>query len=101
MVQNFTVKMENMEVRKVEEVVLEIGEKEYPRLQVYFDDEKVNRLIFTDKALDRRELYKRGTIGTLELTIITEATMKTSKNGKPYVGEKTKIEIANFTPSEE
>lgn len=100
MVQNFVVKMDSMEVRKVEEVVLEIGDKEYPRLQVHFDDENVNRLIFTDKVLDRKELYKRGTIGTLELTIITEATVKTSKNGKPYIGEKTKVEIANFTPSE-
>ena len=34
MVQNFTVKMEGMEVRKVEEVVLEIGDKEYPRLHI-------------------------------------------------------------------
>lgn len=101
MVQNFTVKMDNVEVRKVEEVVLEIGEKEYPRLQVHFDDERLDRLVFTDKVLDRKEIYKRGTIGTLELSIITEATVKTGKNGKPYIGEKTKVEIANFTPSEE
>lgn len=96
MVQTYTVKMENMEVRKVEEVVLEIGDKEYPRLQVHFDNEDCDRLVFTDKVLDRKEVYKRGTIGTLTLSICTEATVKTSKNGKPYIGEKTKIEIEDF-----
>lgn len=101
MVQNFTVKMDNVEVRKVEEVVLEIGDKEYPRLQIHFDDERLDRLVFTDKVLDRKDIYKRGTVGTLELSIITEATVKTGKNGKPYIGEKTKVEIANFIPSEE
>ena len=98
MVQNFNVKMDNVEVRKVDEVVIEIGDKEYPRLQVHFDNENLDRLIFTDKVLDRKDIYKRGTVGTLELTIITEATVKTSKNGKPYIGEKTKVEISNFTP---
>lgn len=100
MVQNFIVKMENVEVRKVDEVVLEIGDKEYPRLQVHFDDEKLDRLVFTDKMLDRKDIYKRGTVGTLELTVITEATVKTGKNGKPYIGEKTKVEIANFIPED-
>ena len=100
MVQSFVVKMDNMEVRKVEEIELEIGDKIYPRLQVHFDNENLDRLVFTDKMVNRKDLYKRGTLGTLELTIITEATVKTSKAGKSYVGEKTKIEIADFIVKE-
>lgn len=99
MVQTFTVKIENMEVRKVEEIELKFGDKIYPRLNVHFDDENGDRLVFIDKSITRKELYQRGTIGTLTLKIITEDVVKTEENGKSYTYEKTKIEIDEFIPN--
>lgn len=99
MVQTFTVKMNNMEVRKVEEVELEIGEKTYRSLNVHFDDEEGARLVFKDKVIENLEKYEKGTIGTLTLTIATENTTKTAKNGNPYVAEKTTMIIKDFTPN--
>lgn len=98
MVQSFTVKMNNMEVRKVEEVEAEIGENTYRSLNIHFDDENCDRLVFKDKILENKDKYQRGTIGTLELTISTENTTKTSKTGKPYIAEKTTMTIKEFTP---
>ena len=100
MVQNFDVKLPQMEVRKVEEVDLEIGEKTYKSLNVHFDDEECNRLVFKDKLIDNKEKYTRGTIGTLILNISTENTMKTSKTGNNYITEKTIITIKDFSPQE-
>lgn len=99
MVQTFTVNMENMEVRKVEEVELEIGEKTYRSLNIHFDNEDCDRLVFKDKNMENKDKYQRGTIGTLELIISTENTMKTSKTGNPYITEKTTITIKEFTPN--
>ena len=98
MVQRFTVKMQNMEVRKVEEVELEIGENTYKSLNIHFDDEECNRLVFKDKIVENKERYERGMVGTLELDISTENTTKTSKNGKPYITEKTVMLIHDFKP---
>ena len=98
MVQTFTVKMNGMEVRKVEEVELEIGENTYRSLNVHFDNENCDRLVFKDKDMENKDKYQRGTIGTLELTISTENTTKTSKTGNPYITEKTTITIKDFTP---
>ena len=98
MVQTFTVKMNGMEVRKVEEVELEIGENTYRSLNVHFDNEDCDRLVFKDKDMENKDKYQRGTIGTLELTISTENTTKTSMTGNPYITEKTTITIKDFTP---
>ena len=99
MVQTFTVKLPKMEVRKVEEVEFEIGENTYRSLNIHFDDEEYNRLVFKDKDMENKEKYQRGTIGTLELVISTENTTKTSKTGTPYITEKTTMTIKNFTPN--
>lgn len=99
-VQSFNTKdLGKMEVRMVEEVNLEIGDKVYPRLQIHFDTEKGERLIFTDKDVTRKDIYQRGTVGTLELRIVTENVSKTSKAGSNYIAETIKIEIESFTPS--
>ena len=97
MVQTFNVTRTKMEVRKVEEVEYEIGDNTYRSLNVHFDDEDCNRLVFKDKLIENKEKYKRGMIGTLELTISTENTTKISKNGNPYIAEKTTIIIKDFT----
>ena len=96
MVQSFEVALSKMEVRKVEEVELEIGENTYRSLNVHFDDEDCNRLVFKDKAIENKEKYKRGTVGTLRLTISTENITKTSKTGNPYITEKTTMTIKDF-----
>ena len=96
MVQSFDVTLLKMEVRKVEEVELEIGENTYRSLNVHFDDEDCNRLVFKDKAIENKDKYKRGMVGTLKLTISTENTTKTSKTGNPYITEKTVITIKDF-----
>lgn len=96
MVQSFEVALTKMEVRKVEEVELEIGENTYRSLNVHFDDEDCNRLVFKDKAIENKEKYKRGTVGTLKLIISTENTTKISKTGNPYITEKTVITIKDF-----
>ena len=96
MVQSFDVTLPKMEVRKVEEVELEIGENTYRSLNVHFDDEDCNRLVFKDKAIENKDKYKRGMVGTLKLTISIENTTKTSKTGNPYITEKTVITIKDF-----
>lgn len=98
MVQTFTVKMNNMEVRKVEEIELEIGENTYRSLNVHFDNEDCDRLVFKDKNVENKDKYQRGMIGTLELTISTENITKTSKTGNPYITEKTTMTIKDFKP---
>lgn len=100
MVQTFTVKMNNMEVRKVEEIELEIGENTYRSLNIHFDNEDCDRLVFKDKNVENKDKYQRGIIGTLELTISTENITKTSKTGNPYITEKTIITIKDFVPEE-
>lgn len=96
MVQSFDVTLPKMEVRKVEEVELEIGDNTYKSLNVHFDDEDCNRLVFKDKIIENIEKYKRGTVGTLKLTISVENTTKTSKAGNAYITEKTVITIKDF-----
>lgn len=96
MVQSFDVKLPNMEVRKVEEVEFEINENTYRSLNIHFDDEDCNRLIFKDKAIENKEKYKRGAVGTLTLTISTENVTKTSKTGSAYIAEKTTTTIKDF-----
>lgn len=99
MVQTFNVTMKDMEVRKVEEIELEINDKTYRSLNVHFDDVDCNRLVFKDKLTDNLPKYERGTIGTLVLTISTENATKTSKSGNPYITEKTTMVIKDFTPN--
>ena len=96
MVQRFTVNMKDMEVRKVEEVEIEINENTYRSLLVHFDDIDCNRLAFKDKIVENKEKYTRGTVGTLELDISTENVTKSAKNGKPYITEKTVMLIKDF-----
>ncbi len=96
MVQTFDVELKDMEVRKVEEVEMEIGENTYRYLNVNFDNEAGDRLVFKDKIMDHKENYTRGKIGKLTLTISTEPTTKTAKNGKAYITEKTTILIKDF-----
>lgn len=96
MVQSFEVTLPKMEVRKIEEVEFEIGDKTYRSLNVHFDDEECNRLVFKDKDIENVEKYKRGAVGTLKLTISTENTTKTSKTGNPYITEKTTMTIKDF-----
>lgn len=98
MVQTFAVDMKNMEVRKVEEVELEIGENTYRSLNIHFDNENCDRLVFKDKNMENKDKYQRGMIGTLELIISTENITKISKTGNPYITEKTTITIKEFTP---
>lgn len=98
MVQTFIVKMNNMEVRKVEEIELEIGENTYRSLNIHFDNEDCDRLVFKDKNVENKDKYQRGIIGTLELTISTENITKTSKTGNPYIAEKTTMTIKEFKP---
>ena len=94
MVQSFEVNLPNMEVRKVEEVELEINGKTYRSLNVHFDDVDCNRLVFKDKNTEH--VYNRGDIGTLTLIISTENTTKISKSGNPYITEKTTMLIHDF-----
>ena len=96
MVQSFDVMLPKMEVRKVEEVELEISGNTYRSLNVHFDDEDCNRLVFKDKTIENKDKYKRGMVGTLKLTISTENITKTSKTGDPYITEKTVITIKDF-----
>ena len=96
MVQNFNVKLPKMEVRKIEEVNLEIGDNTYKSLNVHFDDEDCNRLVFKDKLVDNISKYKKGEIGTLVLNISTENITRESKTGNPYITEKTVITIKDF-----
>ena len=98
MVQSFTVKLNNMDIRKVEEVDVELVESTYRSLNIHFDDENCDRLVFKDKIMENKDKYQRGTIGTLELIISTENTTKTSKTGKTYIAEKTTMTIKEFTP---
>lgn len=101
MIQTFRAELRNMEVRKVEEVDLEINDKIYKSLAVSFDDENFDRLIFKDKDISNINKYKRGDIGTLVLNISTDSVIKTSKNGKPYNAEKTVITIRDWLPDSE
>lgn len=96
MVQSFEVTLPKMEVRRVEEVEVEIGERTYRSLNVHFDDTEGVRLVFKDKCIENK--YEKGTVGTLKLVIATENTTKTSKNGTPYITEKTTMTIKDFTP---
>ena len=90
-----------MEVRKVEVIegtikATEAGKADvtYRYIEVGFDDEKGDRHIFKDKAVEEhKDLYHRGDIGTLYLSIITEDV---SKKNSTFVQEKTKVLIHNF-----
>lgn len=100
MIDTVIAKVENMEVRKisVEERTIkgEAGKADtvYRYIEVGFDDEAGDRHIFKDKAVDEhKDLYHRGDIGTLELSIITEDV---SKKNTTFVQEKTKVLINDF-----
>lgn len=96
MVQSFDVTLSKMEVRKIEEVELEINGNVYRSLNIHFDDEECNRLVFKDKNIDNKDKYQRGMIGTLVLTISTENITKASKTGNSYIAEKTIMTIKDF-----
>lgn len=98
MIQNFKVDLNNMEVRKVEEVTMEIKDKVYRSLQVHFDDEECNRLVFKDKIMDNKEKYCRGDIGTLTLSISTDGKITNAKDGHQYIKEDTVITISDWKP---
>lgn len=99
-VQSFNTKeLGKMEVRMVEEENLEIEGKVYPRLQIHFETERGERLTFIDKDVSRKDIYQKGTVGELELRIVTENVSKMSKTGSSYITETIKIVIESFTPS--
>lgn len=96
MVQVYKVKMENMEVRKVEKEDLNINGKIYPILNVSFDDENVDRVILIDNDLERFNSYKKGQVGTLILKITNELFMQDLLNGSQSLEDTTTIEIEDF-----
>lgn len=96
MVQTYEVKMENMEVRKVEDEVLDICDKSYPRFKISFDDENGKRLVFIDGNRKRLDSYKRGQVGTLILKMTNEVIVKDFENGSRYFKDTTKVEIEDF-----
>ena len=100
MTQSFVCKLENMEVRMVKEEELDINGKIFRFLNIHFDDEEGERLIFKDRMIENKEKYQRGKIGTLKLTISNSEVIKTAKNGKPYIAEKTTITIKDFKENE-
>lgn len=101
MIDTIIAKVDNLEVRKVEVVentikATEAGQEDrtYRFLEVGFDDEKGDRHIFKDKAVEEhQDIYHRGDIGTLYLSIITEAV---SKKNSTFVQEKTRVLIHHF-----
>lgn len=107
MVQTYISIIENMEVRRVEEIekIIKAKDKnikdiEDRYLEVGFDDIDCNRLVFKDKDMSRANFYKRGMIGTLALQTTTEFITKYNENGKPYTYEKTSTIIHDFFPNE-
>lgn len=97
-IQTFNATMNNMEVRKVEKLENTFNGKTYVTLQIHFDDEEGNRLIFKDKNVDRESFYKRGMVGTLTLRIIDEPIIKTSTKNTDYqyVSDRISITIEDF-----
>lgn len=95
MVQSFDAAL-HMEVRKVEEAELEIGDKTYRYLNIHFDNDDCERYVFKDKNIDNKDKYKRGDIGTLIVTVSTENVVKSSKTGNSYISEKTSVVIKDF-----
>ena len=95
-VQTFTTVLKNMEVRKVDKIQLEIGEKVYESLDVKFDDEDGERLIFKDKNVGNFDKYVRGQVGDLSLQISTDNIIKEGKAGYTYISEKTVMTIKDF-----
>lgn len=95
-IQTGIAEMQEMEVRKVQEIVTEINGTVYRKLAIKFDDTNGDSMIFYDKNLEHIEKYQRGAIGTIQLRITTEIVNKTSKNGNNYTGEKTTILIEDF-----
>lgn len=101
MVDTVIARVDNYEVRKVEVIegtikATEAGKADvkYRYIEVGFDDEKGDRHIFKDKAVEEhKDLYHRGDIGTLYLSIITEDV---SKKNSTFVQEKTKVLIHDF-----
>jgi hypothetical protein len=96
MVQTFKFTLEDMEVRKCEEVETAIGDNVYRSLSVNFDTKDGDRLIFKDRDVNNKDKYQRGHIGTLEITVSTDNVIKTSKSGSPYTTEKTTLLIHDF-----
>lgn len=100
--QTFVTTIENAEVRCVKEIKksfchpLTGNPVNYEHLEIGFDDENGNRLTFIDRDMSRKELYKRGTTGTIKLKVITETAVGQAKDGVPYTYEKTKYEINDF-----
>lgn len=60
--------IENLEVRKVTKCS---DDKGWYHLIVTFEDEDCNRFYFVDDDMSREGCYKRGTFGTLKLSIAT------------------------------
>ena len=104
MIDTLIVRADDMEVRKVIEEVKTIKAKDakkedttYRYIEVAFEDENGDRHTFKDKAVEEhKDLYHRGEVGTLYLSIITEDV---SKEGTTYVQEKTKVLIHDFKPN--
>ena len=92
---------DDMEVRKVETVEGTIksdrpgtSDTTYRYLEIGFDDEKGDRHIFKDKDVEgHSDLYHRGDVGRLYLTITTEDV---SKKDTTFVQERTKVYIKDF-----
>lgn len=101
MIDTVIAEVKEMEVRKVKVIegtikATEAGKADvkYRYIEVGFDDENGDRHTFKDKAVEEhQDLYHRGDIGTLYLSIITEDV---SKKNSTFVQEKTKVLIHNF-----
>jgi hypothetical protein len=92
----FLAEVKDLEVRKVEEDVFTIGDKEYKSLKVHFDDPDCNRIVLKDKDVSRKDSYHRGDVGTVTLRITIEQVAKENKAGNGYVSDKTTIQIEKF-----
>lgn len=92
---------DDMEVRKVKLVEGTIKsdrpgkpDTTYRYLEVGFDDENGDRHTFKDKDIEgHSDLYHRGDVGRLYLTITTEDY---SKKNTTFVQERTKVYIKDF-----
>ncbi len=98
MAQSFIAELKDMEVRKIEETAITIEGNCYPALRIHFDTPDADRLVFTDKQIDRKDLYHREEIGLLKLRISTYPVVRTAKDGKLYTVEKTSIVIDDWKP---
>lgn len=86
--------IENLEVRKVTKYSDDNG---WYHLIVTFEDEDCNRFYFVDEDISREGRYKRGTFGTLKLSI---ATSEDILNDFDNINYEIIAEIYDFIPDD-